>query len=110
MYKPPLLKVPLDEYTQLTDVKDEESNELFKKIQKLASSDRGLYEKGKEAFVSYVQSYTKHECSHLLRVKELDLVKLAISFGLLHLPKMPEIKKTLEYPSLDIDYNSIPYK
>ncbi len=69
-----------------------------------------LYEKGKEAFVSYTQSYTKHECSHILRVKELDFGKLAEGFGLLHLPKMPEIKSNVQFENFAIDYAKIPYK
>jgi ATP-dependent RNA helicase DDX55/SPB4 len=71
---------------------------------------RELYEKGKEAFVSYIRAYSKHECSYLLRVKEIDFAKLALGFGLLHLPKMPEIKKSTKYENFQIEYSSIPYK
>ena len=45
-----------------------------------------------KAFVSFVRAYSKHEASYILRVKDLDLVGLAKSFGLLRLPKMPELK------------------
>lgn len=70
-----------------------------------------MYEKGKLAFVSYIRAYTKHECSHIFRTNELDYVKLAQGFGLLHLPKMPEIKLGLEYkPFVDIEISKIEYK
>jgi ATP-dependent RNA helicase DDX55/SPB4 len=70
-----------------------------------------FYEKGKLAFVSYIRAYTKHECSHIFRMKELDYVKMVEGFGLLHMPKMPEIKKYLEYkPLVQIDIKTIPYK
>lgn len=62
------------------------------KIKEMAKADRNLYEKGMKAFVSYVQSYTKHECRYLLRVKDLDFGGLATGFGLLKIPLMPELK------------------
>jgi ATP-dependent RNA helicase DDX55/SPB4 len=45
-----------------------------------------------KAFVSFVRAYSKHEASYIFRVKDLDLVGVAKSFGLLRLPKMPELK------------------
>jgi ATP-dependent RNA helicase DDX55/SPB4 len=45
-----------------------------------------------KAFVSFVRAYSKHEASYIFRVKDLDLVGVAKSFGLLRLPRMPELK------------------
>ncbi len=45
-----------------------------------------------KAFVSFVRAYSKHEASYIFRVKDLDFVGLAKSFGLLRLPRMPELK------------------
>ena len=45
-----------------------------------------------KAFVSFVKAYSKHEASYIFRIKTLDLIGVAISFGLLRLPKMPELK------------------
>ena len=45
-----------------------------------------------KAFVSFVRAYSKHEASYIFRIKDLDLVGVAASFGLLRLPKMPELK------------------
>jgi ATP-dependent RNA helicase DDX55/SPB4 len=45
-----------------------------------------------KAFVSFVQAYSKHEASYIFRIKDLDLVGVAKSFGLLRLPRMPELK------------------
>lgn len=45
-----------------------------------------------KAFVSFVRAYSKHEASYIFRTKDLDIVGLAKSFGLLRLPKMPELK------------------
>ena len=45
-----------------------------------------------KAFVSFVKAYSKHEASYIFRLKDLDLVGVAASFGLLRLPRMPELK------------------
>jgi len=100
-------KVPLDEYTYLPD----DVPTLKHKIQKLAKNDRELYEKGILAFVSFIQSYRKHECSIIFQLKELDICKLADGFGLVHLPKMPEVtdKDKSVFVSLKVDREKIRY-
>ena len=67
-------------------------NDYLPKVQTLAINDRAVYEKGMRAFVSFVQSYAKHECYSIFRVKDLDFGKLATGFGLIKLPKMPETR------------------
>lgn len=54
--------------------------------------DCALCLKAAKAFVSFVRAYSKHEASYIFRVKDLDLTGVAKSFGLLRLPKMPELK------------------
>jgi hypothetical protein len=48
--------------------------------------------KGVKGFVSFVKAYSKHEASYIFRLKDLDLAGVAASFGLVRLPKMPELK------------------
>ncbi|KAI0035944.1 P-loop containing nucleoside triphosphate hydrolase protein [Vararia minispora EC-137] len=55
-------------------------------------TDRDLSDKAMTAFVSFVRAYSKHEASYIFRVKDLDLVGLARCYGLLRLPRMPELK------------------
>ena len=47
---------------------------------------------GAEAFVSFIKAYSKHEAAYIFRLKKLDLIGVAQSFGLLRLPRMPELK------------------
>ena len=47
---------------------------------------------GAEAFVSFVKAYSKHEAAYIFRIRKLDLIGVAQSFGLLRLPRMPELK------------------
>ncbi|XP_057332489.1 probable ATP-dependent RNA helicase DDX55 homolog [Microplitis mediator] len=74
--------------------------------------DRLLFDKGNCAFVSYIQSYSKHECNLILRLKDLDLGLIAMGFGLLRMPRMPEVKNrdTSSFIEMNIDINSIGYK
>jgi len=51
-----------------------------------------MMKQGLKAFVSSIRSYTKHEASYLFRLQDLDMIGLAQSFGLLKMPKMPELK------------------
>ena len=39
-----------------------------------------------------MRAYSKHEASYIFRVKDLDLVGIAKSYGLLRLPRMPELR------------------
>lgn len=76
---------------------------------------RAIYDRSKQAFVSYVQAYAKHECSLLLRLKELDLCSVAEgAFALIHLPKMPELKNRdtskFHQENQTVNAESIPYK
>ncbi|CAF0834877.1 unnamed protein product [Brachionus calyciflorus] len=86
-------QVPLQEFSDFKSDNFKNYEETLNRIHLAASNERELYEKGKIAFVSFIRAYTKHECSHIFRVKELDMVQLGKGFGLLHMPKMPELNK-----------------
>ncbi|XP_055638612.1 probable ATP-dependent RNA helicase DDX55 homolog [Toxorhynchites rutilus septentrionalis] len=96
------------------DVGEEKLTKTLKNLHRLQTNDRGVYDKANRAFVSHVQAYSKHECNLLLRVKDLDLGKIATSYGLLQLPKMPEMKPqfkdTFRGPATEIDCNKLVYK
>lgn len=78
-------------------VTDAEAAETTEKIRQLALADREIYLNGTRAFVSWVRSYIEHRASSIFRVQDLDWVDLAHGWGLLELPKMPELK------GLDVD-------
>lgn len=87
-------------------------NDILPVVRKFAMMDRDFFDKGMRAFVSYVQAYAKHECNLLFQIRDLDFGKLAQGFGLLKLPRMPELKGKLiqNFKPTDIDFNTIPYK
>ena len=85
---------------------------LLKKMRDFQRKDRAVYDKAMRAFVSYYKAYSKYECSLILRAKDLDWGKIALSFGLLKFPKMSELwgKKPDSFEEVELDLNSIPYK
>ncbi|OWF43312.1 ATP-dependent RNA helicase DDX55-like [Mizuhopecten yessoensis] len=100
-------KAPL----QMIEKADDVQNHL-PKLQKMSIKDRSMMDKAARAYVSFVQYYVKHECSMIFRVKDLDFGRLATGFGLVRVPKMPELKgKVLtNFVAPDIDWATIPYK
>ncbi|KAJ8299141.1 hypothetical protein KUTeg_023201 [Tegillarca granosa] len=90
----------------------ENVNNCVNKVKKLAQRDRAVFEKGIQAFVSFVRFYAKHECNMIFRLKDLDYGKMATGFGLIKIPKMPELKgKDLsDFEETEIDIKNIPYR
>ena len=65
-----------------------------------------------KSFVSFVRAYSKHEASYIFRIKDLDLIGVAKSFGLLRLPRMPELKdldKT-EWKDASLDVSAFDFR
>ncbi|XP_056641503.1 probable ATP-dependent RNA helicase DDX55 homolog [Diorhabda sublineata] len=94
-------------------VVDEKIEHLREKIRNILKKDRAIMEKSTKAFVSYIQAYSKHECSYLLQIKELPIGAVAATYGLLQLPKMPELKKRIitDFPEIpNFNINCVPYK
>jgi len=63
-------------------------------IRGILKKDRALHDLSIKCFVSFVRAYSKHEASYIFRLKDLDLLGTAKSFGLLRLPRMPELKSS----------------
>ncbi|KAK4701255.1 ATP-dependent RNA helicase DDX55/SPB4, partial [Phenoliferia sp. Uapishka_3] len=96
-------KVPLRKF-EVAPLPGVDPDSLAADFRKTVLTDRDLHEKGTKAFVSFARAYSKHEASYIFRIKDLDLVGLAKSFGLLKLPKMPEIKgKEVQWQEVVVD-------
>ncbi|EKG16791.1 RNA helicase ATP-dependent DEAD-box conserved site [Macrophomina phaseolina MS6] len=111
----PFLSVRQTPITPLTtpsvETTDEEAQEASETIRELVLKDRALHDKAQRAFVSWVQAYSKHAASSIFRVKDFDWKQHADAWGLLRMPKMPELKrwegdKTL---GLSIDWENYRY-
>ncbi|TAQ90110.1 hypothetical protein B7494_g1572 [Chlorociboria aeruginascens] len=75
------------------NITDEDMKSVISKIRREVLADRALYDKGQRGFVSWVKAYSKHQASSIFRVADLDWTELGNSWGLVRLPKMPELKK-----------------
>ncbi|KAL9575896.1 MAG: hypothetical protein Q9212_007587, partial [Teloschistes hypoglaucus] len=71
---------------------DEAANQTSQAIRHKILTDRALHDKAQRAFVSWVRAYSKHQARSIFRVADLDWADLALAWGLLKLPKMPELK------------------
>ncbi|KAG1371525.1 DEAD-box ATP-dependent RNA helicase 18 [Cocos nucifera] len=105
-----LRRIPLKERKCFNDALD-----IIPQIRSAAKEDRDVMEKGLKAFVSYIRAYKEHHCSYIFRWKELEIGKLAMGYGLLQIPSMPEVKHhSLSVdgfsPEDDIDVTQIKYK
>ncbi|KAF2458739.1 P-loop containing nucleoside triphosphate hydrolase protein [Lineolata rhizophorae] len=67
-------------------------------LQKEVLADRALHDRGQRAFVSWVQAYRKHAARSIFRVEGLPWGALALSWGLLRVPRMPESRGWVEGP------------
>ncbi|KAF9591918.1 hypothetical protein IFM89_010276 [Coptis chinensis] len=66
---------------------------LLPKIRSAAKEDRDVMEKGLKAFVSFIRAYKEHHCPYIFRLKDLEIGKLAMGYGLLQLPAIPDVKQ-----------------
>ncbi|EDO17506.1 hypothetical protein Kpol_1058p43 [Vanderwaltozyma polyspora DSM 70294] len=55
--------------------------------------DRARLDQAVKSYVAYIKTYSKHAASSIFRLQSFDYVGLAKFYGLIRLPKMPEITK-----------------
>ena len=106
-------KTPIEVITEPEIViSDEHAVSATEKLRYIVRNDRALHDKAQKAFVSWVRSYSKHQASSIFRVADLDWSDLANGWGLLRLPKMPELKgwEGDRFVVQNIDWNDYSYK
>lgn len=69
------------------------AREFINRLRKFAAQDELNGTLAIQAFVSYIRYYSSKMCLRQLLFPKLDICQLAVDFGLLRLPKMPELKK-----------------
>lgn len=94
------------------EIDSEEARAATKAMRRTVLSDRALHDKGQRGFVSWLKAYSKHQTSSIFRVTDLDWEDLGQAWGLLKLPKMPELKSWDGDKALgqQIDFASYAYK
>ncbi|KAL4737344.1 P-loop containing nucleoside triphosphate hydrolase protein [Aspergillus similis] len=105
-------KTPVAPFPQAITVSDAEAAAATEAARKVVKADRAVHDRGQKAFVSWLRSYSKHQASSIFRVADLDWEGLGKAWGLLKLPKMPELRnftgdKTL---GVQMDWDAYAYK
>ena len=97
---------------QLPPIEETSRKAMREKLVSLTLSDRDIYDKGLQAFVSWVRAYKEHEAKFIFRLSNIDLGGLAQSFGIVKLPKMPELKlkPTICFTEVQCNVDDIKYK
>ncbi|KAK3297941.1 ATP-dependent rRNA helicase SPB4 [Chaetomium fimeti] len=80
------------------------------RIRAQARADREVYQLAQRAFVSWARSYLEHQATSIFRVADLDWADLARGYGLLELPKMPEVRGLDRSLGLAVDTDAIPFR
>ncbi|KAI1965192.1 ATP-dependent rRNA helicase spb4 [Ophidiomyces ophidiicola] len=98
--------------TPAISISDHMVTETINEIRKVVLRDRATHDKAQKAFVSWVRSYTKHQASSIFRVANIDWEETGRAWGLLKLPKMPELQKFTGDKTLGatVDWEKYPYK
>ena len=65
---------------------------LTSHIRDLQVADLRLFNLAQQTFISYVRAYKEYELSIILNLDNINLGPLAMSLGLLRLPKVQELK------------------
>lgn len=91
-----------------------EAADTTNKTRSIVLTDRALHDKAQRAFVSWVRAYTQHQVPSIFRITDQDWDDLACQFGLLRMPRMPELKKCewkgSQWLGLSIDWDAYGYK
>ena len=94
------------------DIDSVDTASVSSKIRTLVLADRAMHDKAQKAFVSWVQAYSKHTASSIFRVADLDWTEMGNAWGLLKLPKMPELKSWQgdKFLGVQLDWEGYSYK
>ncbi|GFG24425.1 ATP-dependent rRNA helicase spb4 [Aspergillus udagawae] len=105
-------KTPVVPFSPSITFSDADAATATATARKAVLADRALYDRGQKAFVSWLRSYSKHQASSIFRVADLDWEALGKAWGLLKLPKMPELRNFTGDRTLGVslDWDNYAYK
>ncbi|KAJ5722484.1 hypothetical protein N7488_000519 [Penicillium malachiteum] len=105
-------KTPVAPFNLPTPSSDVDAAVATQAVRAVTLKDRAIHDKAQKAFVSWLRSYSKHQASSIFRVPDLDWEALGKAWGLLRLPKMPELRNFTGDKSLGVsnDWDNYTYK
>lgn len=103
-------KTPLSPYgSSEIATSDDDAQAFTARMRSMVRADRSLHDKGQRGFVSWAQAYSKHQCSSVFRLVDQDWEDVGNAWGLLKLPKMPELKSFAGDKSLSVNVDWTKY-
>ena len=85
-------------------------SDVSEALKQLNISDRAFYQQSLRAFVSYIRFDIEHHARLIFDLKLLEVAEVAQSFGLIHMPKMRELRGRHVRLLASIDTATISYK
>ncbi|VBB32356.1 unnamed protein product [Acanthocheilonema viteae] len=88
------------------------AEQIRQHIIEMASKEREILECGTRAFLSFVESYVRHDCNVVCSFKDLDVTGYGHAYGLLRLPRMKEFHRSdlSKFKRSELNTSEIPYK
>uniref|UniRef100_A0A0R3RVR1 Helicase ATP-binding domain-containing protein n=1 Tax=Elaeophora elaphi TaxID=1147741 RepID=A0A0R3RVR1_9BILA len=88
------------------------AEQIRQRIVEIASKEREILECGTRAFMSFIESYVRHDCNVVCSSKDLDVIGYGHAYGLLRLPRMKEFhgSNLSEFKRSNLNTSEIPYK
>lgn len=106
-------KTPIHPLTRpAVSVSAADAQAATEQFRSLLREDRAIHDKAQKAFVSWVRSYNGHQATSIFRTADLDWADLGAAWGLLRLPRMPELKKWTgdKLLGVTVDWDTFAYK
>ena len=85
-------KVNIVEGEESVKMPESQPAEYLAKLQAWVKEDRARHDLALRSFLSFVRYYMKHTATSIFRMDALDFPRIAQSFGVLRMPRMPEMK------------------
>lgn len=98
--------------TPAISISEADARATSKAMRGVVLADRAVHDKAQRGFVSWLRAYSKHTASSIFRVPDLEWTDLGHAWGLLRLPRMPELKKWEgdRGLGLGVDVDAVAYK
>lgn len=102
-----------EDYIPFLEVKNIELEEVEIKVKEIPDfqdifrkwilEDRATFDHSVKSYVGFIKYYSRHTASSIFRLQTMDYIGLAKMYGLLRLPRMPEITKYLSNEQTPVD-------
>ncbi|KAJ5211914.1 uncharacterized protein N7498_003560 [Penicillium cinerascens] len=105
-------KTPVAPFSLPAPLSDADAATATQKVRSNNLKDRAHHDKAQKAFVSWLRSYSKHQASSIFRISDLDWEALGKAWGLLRLPRMPELRNFAgdKMLGVSVDWDTFAYK